>query len=143
MAVLTANHCVRGSYATTEQGVQITPETDLYILNHPPFITIVNDAAGHLEGLTPPKSLIEDWNREIPNNSIPDTWETVKYEERYREFLETDENAKSDLFKINMLSQVKNVCLVCSCTQWEYCIRRVIYEYLTEDKLPEPGEIFS
>ena len=130
--LLTAPHTVRGSYATTDQGVDITPETDLYCLSHPPFITVVKEPAGVLDGLTPPDGLVADWNRNIPDSSIPRTWNKVKYEERYKEFLSRDEKARNDIFKVKMLSQIKTICLVCSCHQWNYCIRRLVYEYITE-----------
>lgn len=130
--LLTAPHTVRGSYSESDQGKDIDPDTDLYCLNHPPFITVVKDPTGRLDGLTPPDGLVADWNRNIPDSSIPRTWNKVKYEERYKEFLHRDERARNDIFKVKMLSQTRKICLVCSCHQWDYCIRRLVYEFITE-----------
>lgn len=123
-----------GDYGHADQeGLEITPDTVYFCLKHPPWMCMTLEEEGTLEGLEPPSKLTREWNKEIIDSTVPKTWEKINYEERYRNHLENNEEAKNDLYRISTLSKHQDVCLICQDPFYQFCIRRIIYEYLQEN----------
>lgn len=111
-------------------------DTTVVSISHPPFVKMSWSADEVMDQLEPPKTIIRDWNRQIPEKEIDDVWKDINYEERYREYLLTDSKADSAMFKLEMMLEGGDVVLGCTCRMYEYCPRRIVYEVL-EERLEE------
>lgn len=116
-----------------QEGEELDSKTVFFCLKHPPWVCPSLKAESTLKGLEPPRKLTRDWNKTIINNTVPETWEKINYEERYRKHLETNKRARNDLYRISTLSKHQEVCLLCQDLFYQFCIRRIIYEYLQEN----------
>lgn len=132
---MTATHHASGSdYAETDQEDKlVTEDTVLFCLVHPPWMCLSIETRDDLYGLKPPDSLVRDWNKEIINGYTPEVWKEIEYERRYKEHINTDKDAKQDIFRISMLTRNEDVCLMCQCQFYHFCIRRIVYEHLEEN----------
>lgn len=121
-------------FGHADQDGEVTDRDTVYFcLKHPPWMCMTLNSIGTLEGLEPPSKLTRDWNKTVIYNSIPETWEEVDYEERYREHLRTNKKAGKDLRRVLTLSKHQDVCLICQDQFYQFCIRRIIYEYIQEN----------
>lgn len=120
---------------TSDQGDDIGDGFVYFCIKHTPWSAFGGALDGELDGLAVPSDISEDWNREIPHNSIPDVWESVEYEKRYKRHLNFDAGAKRSLDKIDFLEGEKDICIVCTCSDsmYRYCPRRIVYEHYQEN----------
>lgn len=132
MALRTAHfkHAV-SDVGVSDQGDSIDSNFIYFCISHPPWVSFGKALSGELKGLRVPDDIVEDWNRQIPDKPIPQVWEEIDYEKRYKRHLKFDPQAKKDLEKVEMLDGEKDICIVCTCSSqmYKYCPRRVVYEY--------------
>ena len=112
-----------------QQGMKIKSDTAVYYIEQSPFITICSRGES-LYSLNPPRQLIEDWNRVVPTDTIPNAWEEIDFKERYIDHIEFSPDAQSALNTINLRLQMDNVAIVSGARTYPYCARRVLYEYM-------------
>lgn len=126
-----------------QDGKYIDPDTKFFCLKHPPFICVSSRAEDTLYGLEPPDSLVADWNREVANknggaDTIPEVWEEINYEDRYKKHLEEDEEAGEDIFRLSVLTKHHDIAIICQDQYYQFCPRRIVYEYMSENGEIDP-----
>lgn len=113
-----------------QDGMTVENDTVLYWIEQPPFITTPPDRAEPLYGLKPPKSATEDWNREVPTNTLDETWEKTDYKQQYLDMLDFNPQAKKDLFELRMRLKIDDVCIISGSPLYPKCPRGIVYELL-------------
>lgn len=130
------DHAGMADIAEAEQPEKmIYEDTIIYAVEQRPFITFCNKADERMHSLDPPKDLIRDWNNEIVNNTVIGTFEEIEFAKRYISHIKFSPAAEEDLKKIKMKLLNNDVCIVSGGRTYPFCVRRLIYEYITGNEV--------
>jgi len=120
-----------------QDGKRVTEDTELFAIEHPPFITTAPRRAESLHGLKPPKNATSDFKRGMAEVSydakVPEVMKEIKYEKQYKKMLNFNPEAEKELFRIKMLLKTRDVCIISGSPTYPYCPRKIVYDMVMED----------